>query len=165
MTKAETKYKSGHMCIIHPNEPVECHPLNAAPAYMFFEENGIAKLAIEHGSDWIDFEDSEFIGGSETTLRVWGIPISADEINDGAEGISPSVSSDADHATESDVIAWLFATVGHRVDDITFEFPGTRQLRIAMKIPDITEETDDPITLVTFDFELGQSESELERPS
>ena len=164
MRRAKAEYKAGHMCIIHPGESIECHQLYDTPAHMFFEENGTSKLAIEHGSDWIDFEDSEFIGGSDTTLRVWGIPITPDAINDGAKGISPSVTSDADQATESDVIAWLFATVGHRVDEIRFEFPGARQIRIAMRIPDITEETDDRITLVTFDFKLGESESELERP-
>ena len=164
MAKAKAEYKPGHMCIIHPGESIECHQLYESPAHQFFEEGGMWKLAIEHGSDWIDFEDSELIGGSETTLRVWGIPIDAGAIVSGAEGISPPVTSDADQASESDVIASLFATVGHRVDEIGFEFPGARQIRIAMRIPDITEETDEPITLITFDFVLSENESDLERP-
>jgi len=150
------------MCINHPGLPAECHALHKSPAHMFFDEDGAQKLAIEHGSDWIDFEDSEFIGGSDATFRIWGIPITDAELENGTKSISPPVTSFS--PDESAVYAWLFATVGHRVDSIKFEFPGSRRLRVAVNIPDITEESDDPITVVTFDMTLGMDETELERP-
>ena len=161
---SKPRFQPGQMCIIHPDEETECHALYDSPSHMFFDDGGTPRLAIEHGSDWIDFEDSEFIGDSETTLRVWGIPVSEDELETGTKTLTPSVTSDPDTATGKDVIAWWFASVGHRVDRIRVEFPGMRQIRIAIHIPDITEETDDPVTIVTFDFQLRGKQTKLKRP-
>ncbi len=69
------EFKPGYLCINHPGRNVESFAVVGGAAYMFYEEDGTQKLAIEDGTDWVDFEDSELIGGSETLITVWGIPI------------------------------------------------------------------------------------------
>lgn len=161
MTKPE--FKPGHLCINHPGQNVESFAVGDGAAYMFFDENGIQKLAIEDGTDWVDFDDSELIGGSETLVRVWGIPISEAEVEDGAtQSLTPDVSSmepDGDR-----VSAWFFATVGHRVGSIAIEFPGKMRVRLALHIDDITEETEECNTIITLDTVLTKR-TELERPA
>ena len=54
---SQPEFKPGHLCINHPGQDVESFALGAGAAYMFFDEGGIRKLAIEDGTDWVDFED------------------------------------------------------------------------------------------------------------
>ena len=128
---------------------------------MFFDDDGVRKLAFETGTDWVDFEDSELIGESETIVRAWGIPITEAQAKNGtSRDLQLNVSDDGDDGAVS---AWFFASVGHRVDHIKVEFPGKMRIRLAMHIEDITEETDECNTVITVDTILS-TKADLNRP-
>ena len=156
------KFKSGHLCINHPGADVESFPLEGGAAYMFFDDNGTPKLAIESGTDWIDIEDSEFVGDSESLARVWGIPIDETQAK---SGIAKTLKFDVANFDTDDgsVNASFFASVGHRVGRIEVQFPGKMIIKLAMHIDDITEETDDCNTVIALETELTTA-TKLECP-
>ena len=158
---AKPTFKPEHLSINHPEADVESFPLVGGAAYKFFDDAGVEKLACEIGTDWIDIEDSELIGDSETLACVWGIPVTKAQVKKGlSKSIRLAVSDDFDDGT---VAASFFASVGHRVDHINVEFPGSNRIRLALHIDDITEETDECNTVVTFDTSLT-TKADLERP-
>ncbi len=157
------EFKPGYLCINHPGRNVESFAVVGGAAYMFYEEDGTQKLAIEDGTDWVDFEDSELIGGSETLITVWGIPIKKNEIENGVpQSLTPIISSLSPDGDT--VFAWFFAAIGHRVGKITIEFPGKKRVRLALHIDDITEKTNECNTIITLDTILSNPVS-LERPA
>jgi hypothetical protein len=157
------EFKTDHLCVIHPGLDTESFALENPAAFMFFDNDDTTKLAIETVTDWIDFEDSEMLGGSETFLRIWGLPVTSDDVLNGTKTLEPSVTSLPPE--NDDVHAWFFGTIGHRVDKLTVEFPGGNRLRAVLHVEDITEETEDAVTRITIDTKLAGKPSELEAPA
>ena len=159
---AKPKFKSEHLTINHPGADIESFPLVGGAAYKFFKDAGVEKLAVELGTDWIDIEDSELIGESETLARVWGIPVTKAQAKNGVpKALRLAVSDDTE---DGSVVASFFASVGHRVDQVNVEFPGSNRIRLALHIDDITEETDECNTVITFETSLN-TKADLEHPA
>jgi len=155
-------YKTDKLCISHPGMKTESFPLVGKPAFMPFSDKGTSKLAIEVGTDWIDFEDSELIGGSETLLRIWGLTATSADLKNGLKApLSPVVKYKK--PLGDGVFAWFFGSVGHRVEQVSVEFCGDFRVKIRMLIDDITEETEESNTVLTVDAKLTEC-NDLECP-
>ena len=155
------KFNPEHLSIVHPQSAFESFPLTGGAAFEFFSHSGSERLAVELATDWIDLEDSELIGESETLACVWGIPITKTQAE---EGISKSIQlMVSDEVSDGSVAASFFASVGHRVDRVDVEFPGNNRIRLALYIDDITEETDECNTVITFDTTL-ETKANLDFP-
>lgn len=158
---ARIKYKPGHLVIQHEGYDTESFPLVGHPCFMKIPNEDA--IAIELGTDWVDFEESELIGGSETIAKIWGLSVSQKDLKQGkSKPIQPEVKDD--HPLDGGVFAWFFGSVGRRVDAVTVTLCGKNRVKIRMDVEDLTEETDDYSTILTFDATLTECEDEIDCP-
>jgi hypothetical protein len=136
----------------------EYFQLAGNPAFMPFDDRGTAKLAIQVGTDWIDAEETELFGHSDSNLDVWGISASRADLQNGLNrSLKPSIRFDP--PLGDSVYATFFATVGHRVDEIEIWLMGNDRVRISAMLVDVTEETMDANTRLTVDTALTETEA------
>ncbi len=133
-------FKKNHFCIAHPDGRTECHRLIGNAAFMDFTETGKTRISIEAKTDWIDFEDSTLIGGSEAFVKIWGINATDTDLENGLKKTLTQKVRDMPPLGD-DIFAWVFASIGHRVDNVSIAFLGKRRIRAKLMIEDISTKT------------------------
>lgn len=154
-------FKPDHLLIHQPGFKIEAFPLVGNPCYMKLQDEDV--IAIELGTDWIAFEDSELIGGSEALAKIWGLQVSIDDLRRGrSRPIKPPVKDE--RPLDGGIFAWFFGSIGRRVGAVAITLCGDNRVKIRMDVEDVTEETDDCSTILTVDTTLSECVDELQCP-
>ena len=145
------------------SEPAETFELAGAVPYSRHTHDGSEKMCLNCWVDFVDFEDSELVGGSEVYALIWGLRIGKDAfMKKGAKLEAKSVAIEKEE--DAEVCAVFFACEFVPIAELQLETAGKGRFRLHLKMEDVTGESDDVNTDVWIDGRLGEELSEMDYP-
>lgn len=156
-------FKKNHMVINASSEDAESFALDGDVSFGIHEHNGVEKISLNCWVDFVDFEDSEIVGGSEVYLLIRGIPLSVAEFGKkGNKFQSKQVSPERDD--DAEVCALFFSCEFFHVSEIRVETLGRKRFQVFAKVQDITEESEEFDTELWIEGKIGDEACEFQYP-